>query len=317
MVIGGFVGLGLWRVLEGVAPGMPSGPAPFMVVGMIACFGSIAHAPLGLILMVAEMTGSLTLLPPAMVAIGLATLIVGERTIYESQLRSRADSPAHRAAFGMPLLSAVPVAEVMAAPTLLLRADMPTTEARAMITEAHLPGGPVVDDNGRFVGVLSADAEPSDANRAAGAADPSYPTVSSDRGLDYALDAIVSADISWVPVVDDQHVVGVIAMKEIMAGYQRALRRSLHLVADVRGQTTLVEATVADTSPLAGTTVATAPWPPGTFALSIDRNSHLIAPQPETTVQAGDVIVAVVPIAAEAQLRDRLNGVAKDCGHSG
>jgi CBS domain-containing protein len=262
--------------------------------------------------MVAEMTGSLALLPPAMVAIGLATLVVGEHTIYESQLRSRADAPAHRAAFGMPLLSAVAVAEVMASPRLLLRADMSTSEARAMIDEAHLPGGPVIDDDGRFIGVLSADAQPSDANRAATAADPSYPTVQSDRGLDYALDAIVSADISWVPVVDDNRVVGVIAMKEIMAGYQRALRRSLHLVADVRGRTTLVEATVADGSPLAGTTVATAPWPPGTFALSIDRHSHLIAPRPETTVQVGDVIVAVVPIEVEAELRNRLNGRAKE-----
>ncbi len=312
MVIGGFVGLGLWRVLEGVAPGMPGGPAPFMVVGMIACFGSIAHAPLGLILMVAEMTGSLTLLPPAMVAIGLATLVVGEHTIYENQLRSRADAPAHRAAFGMPLLSAVPVAEVMASPRLLLRADMPTIEARAIIGETHLPASPVIDDNGRFIGVLSADAEPSDADRAAAAADTSYPTVPSDRGLDYVLDAMVSAGVSWVPVVENQHVVGVIAMKEIMTGYQRALRRSLHLVADVRGRSILVEATVADGSPLAGTTVATAPWPPGTFALSIDRHSHLIAPGPETTVQAGDVVIAVVPVEAETELRNRLNGRGKE-----
>jgi CIC family chloride channel protein len=49
---------------------MPGVSAPFMVVGLIACFGSFAHAPLGLMLMVAEMTGSLALLPPAMVALG-------------------------------------------------------------------------------------------------------------------------------------------------------------------------------------------------------------------------------------------------------
>ena len=53
---------------------------------MIACFGSVAHAPLGLMLMVAEMTGSLALLPPAMVALGLAALVVGDVSVYESQL---------------------------------------------------------------------------------------------------------------------------------------------------------------------------------------------------------------------------------------
>src|SRR5258708_40085691 len=101
---------------------MPALPAPFIIVGMIDCFGSIAHAPLGLMLMVAEMTGSLALLPPAMVAIGLATLVVGDDTIYESQLPSRADAPAHRASVGLPLLSAVTIADVMTPPQLLLLA---------------------------------------------------------------------------------------------------------------------------------------------------------------------------------------------------
>ena len=44
------------------------------------------------------------------------------------------------------------------------------------------------------------------------------------------------------------------------------------------------------------------------FALSIDRDSQLIAPQPETTVEVGDVVVAVVPVEAEAELRHRLSG---------
>ena len=130
MVIGGFVGLGMWRVLHDVAAGMPDNPAPFIVVGMIACFGSVAHAPLGLMLMVAEMTGSLALLPPAMVAIGLAALVVGNDSIYESQLRSRAESPAHRAAFGLPLLSAVKAADVMCPPRLALAELSPLEDAR-------------------------------------------------------------------------------------------------------------------------------------------------------------------------------------------
>ena len=37
-------------------------------------------------LMVAEMTGNLALLAPAMVAIAIAVLVVGDTTIYRSQL---------------------------------------------------------------------------------------------------------------------------------------------------------------------------------------------------------------------------------------
>jgi H+/Cl- antiporter ClcA/predicted transcriptional regulator len=310
MVIGGFLGLGVWRLLHGVAPGLPDVPAPFMVVGMIACFGSVAHAPLGLMLMVAEMTGSLALLPPAMVAIGLATLVVGDDTIYQSQLRSRADAPAHRAAFGLPLLSSVTVGDLMASPRLVLPADTPVDQASHLLRDKGLTGAPVVAGEGELIGVVSSDGTHHHADVTVGAiADRSYPTGPSDQGMDFALDVMVSAGVGWVPVVDRRsRVVGIVAMNEVIGGYQRALRRSLHRLADIRGSSVLVEAPIAETSQFAGTTVASAPWPRGTVALSIDRHSQLIAPQPETPLQPGDVVVAVVPAAAEAELRERLDG---------
>ena len=89
MVIGGLLGAGLWRLLEPVAPGLPADPTPFTIVAMMALFGSIAHAPLAVMLMVAEMTGNLSMLAPAMVAVGLATFVVGDHTIYENQVRDR------------------------------------------------------------------------------------------------------------------------------------------------------------------------------------------------------------------------------------
>jgi H+/Cl- antiporter ClcA len=309
MVIGGFLGLGLWRILHGAAPGMPDIPAPFMVVGMIACFGSIAHAPLALMLMVAEMTGSLALLPPAMVAIGLATLVAGEHTIYENQLRSRADAPAHRAAFGLPLLSSVKVADVMTPPQLVIPATTRLDEAHQRIDAHDLQGAPVAGDDGGFVGVLSANGVGLEASDTAGsAADRAYPTVSPDGGLNEALDTLVSAGLEWVPVVDARRVAGVIAMRDVISGYQLALRRSSRLLADVGGNSVLVEAPVAQTSRFAETTVATAPWPRGTVPLSIDRHSQLITPRPETVLQPEDVVMAVVPASAEAELRRELEG---------
>ena len=119
---------------------------------------------------------------------------------------------------------------------------------------------------------------------------------------------MVSAGADWVPVVDGRHVVGIVNMNEIIAGYQNALRRSLKVLADVKGSSVLIEVPIGERSPFAGTTVAAAPWPRGSVALSIDRHSHLLAPRPDTTLHAGDVIVAVAPAAAEAELRRRLDG---------
>ncbi|MBL8127056.1 MAG: chloride channel protein, partial [Chloroflexia bacterium] len=113
MVIGGFVGAAFWRFGQGVLPGLPENPAPFVIVGMIALFGGIAHAPLAMLLMVGEMTGNLSLLAPAMIAVALSTALVGDETIYRSQLPDRSSAPAHRVRLSFPLLSSLRVRDAM------------------------------------------------------------------------------------------------------------------------------------------------------------------------------------------------------------
>lgn len=92
VVIGAFVGAALWRLGELVgAPGLPDGPAVFVVIGMMACFGSVAHAPLAVLIMVAEMTGSFTVIPGAMIAVGIAYLLIlkTDVSIYRAQRTNR------------------------------------------------------------------------------------------------------------------------------------------------------------------------------------------------------------------------------------
>src|SRR5699024_10630811 len=167
VVIGAFVGAAVWRVLHELdAPWLPDGPAPFAVVGMMACFGSIARVPLAVMLMVAEMTGSYNIMVPGMLAVGLAYLLVRKSgdTIYSEQLDSRESEYAARVKVGLPLLDRVRVADV--------RRDVTTVavtedwaRARAAVASADIDGLPVVDEDGRMVGVLdtaAADAAESD-----------------------------------------------------------------------------------------------------------------------------------------------------------
>jgi CIC family chloride channel protein len=90
MVIGGSTGAALWRVLHLLGLGGHNEVA-FIIVGMMVCFGSVAHAPLAVMLMVAEMTDSLTILAPAMIAMVFAVLVVGDATMYRSQLGRRSE----------------------------------------------------------------------------------------------------------------------------------------------------------------------------------------------------------------------------------
>src|SRR5664280_1794647 len=126
MVIGAFLGASVWRLFEPMFPSMGHSPAPYVIVGMMSCFGGISRAPLAVMLMVAEMTGSLSIITPAMVAVGISWLIVrrNDDTIYRSQLKSRADAPAQRLLAGLPLLAAIPTTRAMVKPRLVISTEL-------------------------------------------------------------------------------------------------------------------------------------------------------------------------------------------------
>jgi CIC family chloride channel protein len=162
MVIGGMLGASFWRLAHGSLPGMPPEPAPLVIIGMMALFGGIAHAPLAVMLMVAEMTGNLSLLAPAKVAVAISTALVGDRTIYHSQLPTRAHAPVHRIRFSFPLLSSLLVRDAMAPTepslrqsdtTVQLDPDQTLDVALTKLAEAASSGA-LVAEGGRVVGQL-------------------------------------------------------------------------------------------------------------------------------------------------------------------
>lgn len=312
MVIGAFVGLGVWRLLETAAPGVPATPAAFMVVGMISCFGGISHAYLALMLMVAEMTGSLALLPPAMIALGVTAVIVGDETMYRSQLKNRAESPAHRFRFQMPLLATVPVTRVMSEPRLLLSEGDSVGDARRALEKTRVPGAPVTDSTGRYLGIVSlAELHEHPAVEELGKLiqeDP-YPVLAEDH-LDSALDVFITTSANWAPVIDGGGVVGIVSMPSLIAGYRQALRDGLTKLVDVRANVTLVEDTVADRSRLVGSRIGSAELPPGTAVLSIVRGGQLIFPDADTALEEGDVVTLATSAPQEVAVREALNGTS-------
>jgi CIC family chloride channel protein len=166
MVIGAFVGAAFWRLGHGLLPGLPANPAPFVIIGMIALFGGIAHAPLAMMLMVGEMTGNLSLLAPAMIAVALSTALVGDATIYRSQLPDRGSAPAHRVRLSFPLLSSLRVRDAMTAirwvgepgaipaSTPTVAPGEPLDEALAQLTERDASEAVVLED-GQPIGNLT------------------------------------------------------------------------------------------------------------------------------------------------------------------
>lgn len=296
MVIGGFTGAAIWRLLEPIAPAVPAGPASFVIVGMMATFGSICRAPLAVMIMVAEMTGSLSALAPAMIAVGLATLIVRvpDATIYRSQLKNREDSPAHRLQRSMPLLGSLEAADSMSPPRVVLAASTPVGNALQLVTTDHVPGAPVVDERGAFTGVVrlaelrdAADHEnPGDVGRLA---DPTAQSIAVKDRLDAALEAMLLGRSNWVSVLDpDRHVVGIITTADIVQGYRNGLRKHLHQVTRVAPDTEVIDAQVQPGSRAEGATIRSLRLPTGTIVMTLQRGGGLVPVHGETLLQADD-----------------------------
>ena len=140
---------------------MPDSPAPFVIVGMMALFGGVAKAPIAVILMVAEMTNEFSMIIPAMLTVVIAYLITGVTRIYESQVDTRADSPAHRGEYAIPLVQMVTVADAMRTSYISLSPDTLVADAEKRMVTERRRGFPVLA-NGLLVGIFTA----SDAVRA-------------------------------------------------------------------------------------------------------------------------------------------------------
>jgi H+/Cl- antiporter ClcA/predicted transcriptional regulator len=293
MVIGAFLGASVWRLFEPVFPSMGHSPAPYVIVGMMSCFGGISRAPLAVMLMVAEMTGSLSIITPAMVAVGISWLIVrqGDDTIYRSQLKSRADAPAQRLLAGLPLLAAIPTARAMAKPRLVVRANRDRNEAKDAMDRAGLNGAPVIDGDGRFEGTVSRALLTSGvARRAVGdLADAGAPTVSANSRLDVALESLTEAPLSWVPVLDgERRVVGTLSISDVVRAYRAELAASAERVSELGDMSGASRVTVGPDSTIAGKTLRQAVLPKGLLITSITRGDQTFVPNGDTLFTAGD-----------------------------
>jgi H+/Cl- antiporter ClcA len=300
MIIGAFVGAGVWRLLEPVVPSLGHDPAPYVIVGMMACFGSISRAPLAVMLMVAEMTGTLSLIVPAMLAVGLATLIVrrNDDTIYRSQLRSRSESPAHRILTGLPLLAMVKASQAMSPARCVLHDSGPNTTFKTEMDTHGVSAAPLVDAQGRYVGVVTmATLEQGlngDVPDVESLVDPLFAPIHESVHLDVVLDTLTSTPQTWAAIIDDQRrVIGTIAISDIARNYRRTMQEYLRSVAEMGGATGISEITVTKDSPLVDVTLGSMAVPRGVLITAIERGRDIIRPTGATVIESGDHLMVL------------------------
>jgi chloride channel protein, CIC family len=259
------------------------------------------------------MTGNLSMLAPAMIAVGISSILVGNHTIYTSQVPSRADSPAHRLQFSFPLLSTLAVRQAMTPPPLHLSPQQSVAEAEQLLAERAVGGASVLDARGNLLGVLTfADIgrislEERGSRRVEEVMNRDVLIAQPDDTLDVALEQLTSHRIGWMPVVEieegSRRLVGRISAQEIVRAYHEALARGSRRMRGLVEGTVMLEAEIEPGSRLAGHPLREAHLPAESLVVSIRRQHELLFPRGSTVIEPGDLVTFLVSPNGEERLR--------------
>jgi len=157
IVIGGAMGGVVGKMFHQIIPGVVTEPGAFVIVGMAGFFAAVSNAPISTIIFISEMTNSYHLLLPSLLVCSVSYLASRKWTIYDKQVKSRINSPAHAGDFFVDILQAIRVKDLMhlAKKVDVIPRDMTFGEFRKFFSETKQHYFPVVDQHKRLVGIFS------------------------------------------------------------------------------------------------------------------------------------------------------------------
>ena len=235
LVIGGMLGGVFGEFLNVFFPSFIDVASAFVLVGMAAFFAGAGKVPIAAMLMVSEMTGGYNLLVPLMAACSISYIITGKYSIYESQVQTRVDSPAHRGEFRIDILEEIPVEKVMTKKVVTVTTKTPLIEVSKLVGSTGHIGYPVID-KGKIVGIVSysdilkVPAEKSSEMKVKDVMSDRIITAFPQESLDFALRKMDEYGIGRLPVVDPkdpQKIVGILSKRDLIKGHELAKHEGL------------------------------------------------------------------------------------------
>ena len=236
LVIGAMLSASLWAIMYPRFTGMvPSSPEPFVIAGMLALFGAIAHTPVAATLMICEMSGTYTIVAPAMLAVCMACLVVGKNTIYRSQVHSPASSPAHKYEHISPLLRTMQVKQAMASNFECLSPRASIEEAAITIQKTKT-AALVLDDTEHLIGIIANEdilpipMELRCTTRVDSIMSTNLIVAYPDESLEQALEVMAARGVAILPVVDRKKpakLLGMATRNSIIRAYESEAKKML------------------------------------------------------------------------------------------
>ena len=234
LYIGSMFGGALGILFHTMFPSIVTQPATYALAGMAALFAGAAQAPINVIIMIPEMSGTFTLIPPIMASsvtsFFIAWLILRGSSIYTIKLERRGIKLRMSRSF---ILDSIKVEEVMNRDVITLSPEMPVPALETLFEEYHHTGYPVVED-GKLVGIVTISdvqkvpPEKRERLKIRDIASRRLVVAYPDETVHQALDKMYVRDVGRLPVVDrrdPRKILGIISKHDILKAFELAERR--------------------------------------------------------------------------------------------
>ncbi len=232
IVIGGAMGGVVGQIFHYLMPTVVTHPGAFVVVGMAGFFTAVSNTPISTIIFVSEMTNSYHLLLPSLLVCSVAYLAAQRWTIFDRQVKSKVDSPAHAGDFFVDILQTIKVHDLMhlVKKVKMIPQDMLFIDFKKFFSETKQHYFPVMDQDKRLISIFSS----TDIRSVLFTSEIEHLVVMKDIGtpdiiittaeddLNSVLKKFTTRNIDSLPVVkDDDHgiLIGMLNRREVISYY--------------------------------------------------------------------------------------------------
>jgi CIC family chloride channel protein len=239
LVIGAMLGGAFGATAEQLFPLLTQDPRAYVLVGMAGFFAGVANAPVATLIMVSELTGNYGLLAPLMLVCVIAMLIKRKNSIYEKQVPSRFDSPAHLGDFIIDILEGVQVKTLAhrGREATLIPEAMPLPRILDRIATSKTAYYPIINSDAQMTGIFSMtdirrilnEDIPSTLIIASDLATHNVITATPEEHLTNVMKKITARNLEEIPVVADdnpQKVLYMLSRRTLLAYYAEQMEKT-------------------------------------------------------------------------------------------
>ncbi len=238
LCIGAMLGGAFGHAFNYLFPHLIKEPFTFVLVGMASFFGGIARVPISAVIIVSELSGGYNLLVPLILVSAISMIFFRGDSLYENQVGTKIDSPAHLGDFTVDILSKLTVKDAYNSERRyqFIPEDMKLEDILKVVTQTTSNYFPVINREGDMVGIFSMndirkilyDRELLPLVIARDVMVEDVITTTLDETLSSVLEKFSLGNIDELPVVDKKSgkkVLGMITRRDLLLAYTKELER--------------------------------------------------------------------------------------------